>query len=117
MLSCAIESRRRCCEKPRSTANPRASEVMKFGSPDMAAICAAGVSTASGLSCVRVTTLPGVSVLGEGCGACIIKARGGTNDREKLTLFAILGGNSWECKGRLSHRFSIIAIDADRSVY
>src|SRR5882757_5440498 len=46
-LSWAIESRGRCCENPRITARPRASDVMKFGSPDSAAMRAAAVTGAS----------------------------------------------------------------------
>jgi hypothetical protein len=35
-----------CCVKPRITASPRASEVMKFGSPLIASISSAAVSGA-----------------------------------------------------------------------
>jgi hypothetical protein len=48
-LTCAIDIRDLCCENARTTASPRASDVMKFGSPASAWICSAsdGVASAS----------------------------------------------------------------------
>src|SRR5689334_16809040 len=46
-LNCAIDILRRCCEKPRMTARPRAREVMKLGSPESAAIVSDVVGAAS----------------------------------------------------------------------
>src|SRR5450759_544428 len=43
-LNCAMVRCRRCCVKARMTASPRASEVMKFGSPVRPSISEAGVT-------------------------------------------------------------------------
>ena len=53
--SCAIVSDRFCCVKPWITASPRASEVMKFGSPVIASMPLAAVGAAGG---VLVTVRP-----------------------------------------------------------
>ncbi len=47
-LSCAMDILRRCCEKPRITARPRASDVMKLGSPESAWISSAAVGVVEG---------------------------------------------------------------------
>src|ERR1700694_351785 len=69
-LNCAMVRCRRCCVKARMTASPRASEVMKFGSPVRPSISEAGVTnlgfgaamSAPFLTGVaRVARLPGVA--------------------------------------------------------
>src|SRR6202171_3831185 len=69
-LSCAMVRCRRCCVKARMTASPRASEVMKFGSPVRPSISEAGgadlgfgatMSAAFLAGVARVARFPGVA--------------------------------------------------------